>query len=167
MGHHLNCILDKTASLQPIGMSLCRQQQTQLSFSTCKISTLRSFSLYYTTRWRHFCWQNPSTSSLCLWYTQVWISPARHYFRVRKNISNFHILCYSEGTEKQDPLLFGWDIPLRNWGPCVSPVQFRNLRGNVELSTTPSFDSYHQLRWECCQVQRLSWYHHILEHCAS
>ena len=60
------------------------KQQTDLGLSTCKISTLCSFFLCYTTRRRRFYWNSllvlPSRP-LC---TQSWINPTSCCFRVPK-----------------------------------------------------------------------------------
>ena len=75
--------LGNTASLQTLG-TFWVKQQTQFTLPSCRISTLRSFFLYYTTRWCQFSWEHLLASSNCLWYTEVSTSPARCCFRGRK-----------------------------------------------------------------------------------
>ena len=57
---------------------LLLKQQKQLSLSACKVSTLCALFLYYTTRWRQFCWEYRLAPPFFLTGTEN--VKATHYF---------------------------------------------------------------------------------------
>ena len=122
--------------------------QLRSSLLTCRTSTLCSFFLYYTIRWRQFCWENLLALPSHPWCTQVWIDPAGYCFGVQKSMGILRVPYFSECNQKPHSLLlhiskyskndqisrsrlFCWEFPLRNWILYVSAFQVRNPLRNV------------------------------------
>ena len=96
----------KTASLQPIGTSLCKAANTVKSIR--KTSTLCSFFLFFTTRWRQFCWEYPQLCQFDLGAHKFGsIQHAIVCVCVKKSESS---IFYTFQNEPKSWIHFGWTL---------------------------------------------------------
>ena len=168
----LNKSLGKTTSLQ-LMTGLWVKRQKQLSLCFCKISTLCSYFLYFTTLWRPLFWQDLLSFPSCLQCTQVLIDQTEFCFECVE-ISNTSILFFlqnepkryidflctfwtlncRQGDRSSCPLM-RWFFPLHNKILCVPSFHLQKRWWNVDMIAIPPKGSYHQLPWWYRQVQHL------------